>query len=260
MISADVNDKASLVQAMKGASAVFAVTNYWEKMDMKLEIQQGKNLADAAKEAGVKHFVWSSLLNVNKLTDGKLPNVYHFDSKAIVEDYIRELGIPATFFLPGFYMSNIPGNMMRQLPPDNAWTLALPVPETAPFPLIAEEDFGKWVKAIVLKRDEPGVLGRRVYAASAYVTAREIVETFKRAFPEAGRTARFLSVPHDQYLKTLTGFGLPQFAADELLENMRLMDEGGYFGGEELTHDILEDKLTTWEEFIRKSPVFKGLN
>lgn len=51
---------------MKGASAVFAVTNYWEKMDMKLEIQQGKNLADAAKEAGVKHFVWSSLLNVNK--------------------------------------------------------------------------------------------------------------------------------------------------------------------------------------------------
>lgn len=51
---------------MKGASAVFAVTNYWDKMDMKLEIQQGKNLADAAKEAGVKHFIWSSLLNVTK--------------------------------------------------------------------------------------------------------------------------------------------------------------------------------------------------
>lgn len=194
------------------------------------------------------------------VTNGKLPNVYHFDSKAIVEDYVRELGIPATFFLPGFYMSNIPGNMMRQLPPDNAWTLALPVPETAPFPLIADEDFGKWVKAIVLRRDGPGVLGRRVYAASAYVTAGEIVETFKRAFPEAGRTARFLSVPHDQYLQTLTGFELPQFAAEELLENMRLMDEGGYFGGEDLTHDILEDKLTSWEEFIRKSPAFKDLN
>lgn len=51
---------------MKGASAVFTVTNYWEKMDMQLEIQQGKNLADAAKQNGVKHYIWSSLLNVTK--------------------------------------------------------------------------------------------------------------------------------------------------------------------------------------------------
>lgn len=49
MVSADLNDKASLVKAMTGAYAVFAVTNYWETLDDKLEIQQGKNLADAAK-------------------------------------------------------------------------------------------------------------------------------------------------------------------------------------------------------------------
>jgi uncharacterized protein YbjT (DUF2867 family) len=61
-----LNDKATLVAAMKGASAVFAVTNYWEKLDAKLEIQQGKNLVDAAKETGVQHFVWSTLYNVNK--------------------------------------------------------------------------------------------------------------------------------------------------------------------------------------------------
>lgn len=51
---------------MKGAYAVFALTNYWDKMDMQVEIQQGKNLADAAKETGVQHYIWSSLLNVNK--------------------------------------------------------------------------------------------------------------------------------------------------------------------------------------------------
>lgn len=45
---------------------MFTMTNYWEKMDMELEIQQGKNLADAAKEAGVNHYIWSSLLNVTK--------------------------------------------------------------------------------------------------------------------------------------------------------------------------------------------------
>lgn len=61
-----MNDKDSLVKAMEGAFAVFAVTNYWEKMDMQLEIDQGKKLADAAKETDVQHFIWSSLLNVNK--------------------------------------------------------------------------------------------------------------------------------------------------------------------------------------------------
>lgn len=49
MVSADLNDQASLAKAMTGAYAVFAVTNYWETLDDKLEIQQGKNLADAAK-------------------------------------------------------------------------------------------------------------------------------------------------------------------------------------------------------------------
>ncbi len=46
---ANLDDKASLEKVMHGVDAVFAVTNYWEKMDTDYEIQQGKNLADAAK-------------------------------------------------------------------------------------------------------------------------------------------------------------------------------------------------------------------
>jgi len=65
VVAADLNDKASLVKALTGAHTAFAVTNYWEKMDAKHEFQQGKDLADAAKEAGVEHYVWSSLLNIN---------------------------------------------------------------------------------------------------------------------------------------------------------------------------------------------------
>lgn len=49
MVAADVDDKASLVSAMKGAYGVFAVTDYWASMNMAKEIQQGKNIADAAK-------------------------------------------------------------------------------------------------------------------------------------------------------------------------------------------------------------------
>lgn len=195
------------------------------------------------------------------MTNGKLPHVYHFDSKAMVEDYVREIGLPATFFMPGFFMSNIPGGMMRPLPPNNNWTLALPVPETAPFPMFDAEDTGKWVKAIVLKRDEPGMLGRQVYAATNYSTPTEILKTFKAIFPEAGATAGFFSTPHDKFLEGLAGMGMPDFAAEEMLENMRLMDEGGYFGGAPLdeSHAILEDKLTTWEEHMKKATAFADL-
>lgn len=257
-MQADLNDKPSLVKAMTGAAAVFTMTNYWEKMDMELEIQQGKNLADAAKEAGVNHYIWSSLLNVNKLTNGKLPHVYHFDSKALVEDYVRELGLPSTYFMPGFFMANLPGGMIRQLPPNNDWTLALPVPEDAPFPVFdAAEDTGKWVKAIVLQREK--LLGKQVYAASAYLTPLEIIAGFKKAFPQAGATASFFSTSHEQFVGALTGSGMPEFAAVELLENMRLMAEGGYFGGKDLSLDILEDKPTTWEEHLKKNPATKDL-
>lgn len=203
-----------------------------------------------------------------QVTNGKLPHVYHFDSKALVEEYVREQGLPATFFMPGFYMSNIPGGMMRPLPPDGAWTLALPAPETAPFPLFATEDTGKWIKAIVLKQQHgEDMLGRQVYAATAYLTPAEIVAQFRQTFPMAGGggagpAARYVRTSHDQFLEALTkGRGMPDFAALEMLENMRLMEEGGYFGGASLegSQAILEDQLTTWEEYIRQSAAFASL-
>ncbi|KAJ2997917.1 hypothetical protein NUW58_g495 [Xylaria curta] len=102
VVAADLEDKDSLVKAIAGSDTVFAVTNYWEKLDAKLEEQQGRNIADAAKETGVKHLIWSSLLDITKLSNGKLSRVYHFDSKAHVEEYVRALGIPATFFRKHF--------------------------------------------------------------------------------------------------------------------------------------------------------------
>ncbi|KAG8163199.1 hypothetical protein KVR01_006496 [Diaporthe batatas] len=197
VVAANLNDKPSLVKAMTGAAAVFAMTNYWEKMDMQLEIQQGKNLADAAKEAGVNHYIWSSLLNVTKLTNGKLPHVHHFDSKAL----------------------------------------------DAPFPVFdAGEDTGKWVKAIVLQREK--LLGKRVYAATAYLTPLEMIAGFKKVFPQAGASASFLSTSHEQFVGALTGSGMPEEETS---------------GGEDLSLDILEDKPTTWEEHLRKSPATKDL-
>jgi uncharacterized protein YbjT (DUF2867 family) len=219
--------------ALKDAYAVYAVTNYWETRSADVEMKQGKAMADAAKEAGVQHFVWSSLPNVTELSKGALAHVAHFDSKAHIEEYIRKIGLPATFFMPGFYMSNLPGGMFRQAPPNNDWTLALPIPGNTPVPLLdTADDTGKFVKGILNNREK--TLGKQIYGATNYYTLEEMVKEFKELYPEAGKTAKTVELPHQVFKDILGKTGMPEESAEELLQNMRLMNEFGYYFGASL--------------------------
>lgn len=91
VVKADVEDLESVKAAVQGSYGVFGVTDFWSiQGDNKArEIQQGKNMFLASKEAGVKHFVFSSLPYVAKLSKGKYPGVEHFDGKAEVEEFVE---------------------------------------------------------------------------------------------------------------------------------------------------------------------------
>jgi uncharacterized protein YbjT (DUF2867 family) len=141
---ADMNSKPDLTSALEGSHTVFLVTNYWETASRDAEVTQGKNVTDVAKEVGVKHLIFSSLLDVTKTTNGRLSHVPHFDGKAEIENYIRESGLPATFYLPGYFMSNFA--MMVRKGKDGTLTLAYPVGKGAKFPLIdVAEDTGMFL-------------------------------------------------------------------------------------------------------------------
>lgn len=261
VVVGDMNDKASLVKALEGSHTVFAVTDYWASLNMETEVQQGINMADAAKEVGVKHFIWSTLCDINKISNGALPNVYHFDGKAKVDEHIQSIGLPASYFLAGGYMSNISGGMIfRRDQSTGCYTMHMPVPESAPMPLIdTRADTGKWIRGMVNK----GVPGQRVLGATAYYKFSEMLDTFKKVFPKEGAKAKFVQVPHDQYQEFLKGAGFPPHVALEMLENMRLLEEFGYYGGESLDESIAVaggvDKLTSLEQHLRNAPEFKDL-
>jgi uncharacterized protein YbjT (DUF2867 family) len=137
-----MGSKSSVKNAIAESHTVFLVTNYWESMNPDTELSQGKNVADAAKESGVSNLIFSSLLNVTETTSGRLPHVPHFDGKAKIEQYIRSTGIPCTFVLPGYFMSNYLEMLRRN--DDGSYTLAYPVSEEAKFPLFdAADDTGK---------------------------------------------------------------------------------------------------------------------
>lgn len=130
-------------------------------------------------------------------------------------------------------MPNIPGQMMRQDPESHTWTLALPIPTNSPIPLFApQSDTGKFVKGILLNREK--TLGKQVYAATAYYTCDEIVNEFKEVYPEAGKGAKAVEISHDTFKKGMAQTGAPEFVQEEMLQNMRLMAEYGYYGGAKL--------------------------
>lgn len=139
-----MSSQSSLVNATKGSHTVFLVTNFYDTMSKEGEYSQGKAVTDACKECGVQHLIFSSLRSVQEVTAGKLRHVNHFESKAQIEQYIRESGVPATFVLPGFFMSNLTAMVKRQ---GDTLMLAWPVdPDKAQFPLFdLEEDTGKIV-------------------------------------------------------------------------------------------------------------------
>ena len=185
----------------------------------------------------IEHQCYRSRLTLLFLVSkGVLPNVYHFDGKANVEDYIRSLGIPSSFFLPGFYMSNLPGMSLRDMGEGN-WALALPMPADSPIPLFdAENDTGKFVKAMFLH--EKSVGGKRIYGATAYYTPTEIVDQFKDLFPNTGKKTGFSQLPDDVFKGIMASTGAPEPVQQEMLENMRLIPEFGYFGGDRLESSL----------------------
>ncbi|KAF1998824.1 NmrA-like family domain-containing protein [Amniculicola lignicola CBS 123094] len=244
LVTADMNSKESIIKAIKGSDAVFLVTNYWETADPKVELAQGKAVADAAKEVGVSQLIFSSLLNVTKISNGKLPHVLHFDGKAEIEEYIRKTGITCTFVLPGYYMSNY--KTMLQKGEDGNYSLAYPVSEKAEFPLFdTAEDMGKFVKPAL--KNPAKFNGKQILAAADYYPVTRIISEFEEV---TGKKISFHQITSEQY----KGY-LPEFMAEEMLENHLLIESPGYFNGESLKEslDALEDKPVTWKEFVAKT-------
>ncbi|KAJ7732073.1 hypothetical protein DFH07DRAFT_968556 [Mycena maculata] len=111
VVQGDSGDKASLVRALHGSEAVFAVTvpvmsgALFEDAGPS-ELTQGKNMVDASKEAGVKFFVFSTLPGVNKLAGGKYTKVHPFDDKEEIEQYLKASGLANASIMTAAFLEN----------------------------------------------------------------------------------------------------------------------------------------------------------
>lgn len=212
VVAADIDDVESLKKALAGAHGLYAVTNFWEHFSADKEKEQARNIAEAAKAAGIKHVVWSTLEDTRKLMDAsdkRMPflqdkyRVPHFDAKAEADEFFK--GLPVTYLVTSFYWDNM---YMFGLAPskndDGTYTWTLPM-GNAKLAAISARDIGKIAYGIFKAGDE--YVGKTVGVAGGTLTVEDMGKTLASVL---GVSVSYNAVEPDDY----RAFGFP--GADEL--------------------------------------------
>jgi len=209
VVAADIDDVDSLKRAFEGADSAFCVTFFWAHFSPEKEAAEAGAMAQAAKDAGLRHVVWSTLEDTRQwvpLSDDRMPTlmgkykVPHFDAKGESNRLFTAAGVPTTFLLTSFFWDNfILFGMGPKKGPDGKLAITLPMDDKK-LPGIAAEDIGGCVYGIFKKGGE--LIGKTVGIAGEHLTGAEMAAAFSKAL---GQEVRYNTVPPEVY----RGFGFP---------------------------------------------------
>jgi uncharacterized protein YbjT (DUF2867 family) len=253
VVAGDVYDVASLERAFAGAHGAYLVTFFWSHMQGDKELEEAGNLAKAAKAAGVKHAIWSTLEDMRQwvpISDTRMPTlqgkykVPHFDAKGEANGLFTKLGVPTTFLNTSFYWENFIYFGAGPAPgPDGVLALTMPMGKEK-LPGISSEDIGKAAYAIFKKGDP--LIGKTIGIAGEHLTGAEMAAAMSKAL---GKEVRYNDVPPDVY----RGFGFP--GADEMGNMFQIKRdfEAEYCGARDVaTTRTLVPSLQTFEQWLAK--------
>jgi len=187
VVSGNIDEEESITKAFEGAYAAYCVTFYWAHMSPDREISNAYNLAKAAKSAGIKHAIWSTLDDTRKkfpLNDTRMPTLFgrfkvpHYDAKAEADHYFTDLGVPTTFLLTSFYWENlIYFGLGPKKGADGKYYLNFPMGNKK-LPSMAAEDIGKCAYGIFKREKE--FIGKTVGIAGEHITISKMAETLSK--------------------------------------------------------------------------------
>lgn len=196
IVQGDLNDEASLTKPLAGAWGAFSIQNTWEA-GVEGEETQGKRFAKAARDAGVQHFVYTSVGSAHRKT-----GIPHFDNKWRIEETVRSLGFPSHVILrPVFFMENWLSPWFK--PGIDGGKLMIGIQPRTVLQMIAVADIGKYGRWAF---EEPQKLNRREIDIAG--DARTMPETARIISEAAGKPVEFVQVPIEEVRKFSTDFAL----------------------------------------------------
>ena len=244
VVYADLNDLQSLKEAFKDAYGVFVVTNFWEGAD---EIAQGKNAVEAAKATGVQHFIWSTLPDVESISNGEF-DVPHFTNKAKVDDLVKNAGFKySTFVEAPFYYQNLVGRLAPQAKQDGTTGWTLPIDPTKKVIHWSDiNDMGKVVAGALLQPEKAGN-GNYLALATELNSFYDVLEAYKRH----GKKYSFSQVPGEVFSTFFEG-------AKEMAEMFGYWEKHTYMGPGsalriELAKEIATSEFVTFDAWINQN-------
>ncbi len=214
VVAADIDDEASLTEALKGAYGAYFVTFFWAHFSPDKEKAEVRNMAAAAKATGLKHVIWSTLEDTRQwvpLSDDRMPTlmgeykVPHFDAKGESNKVFTELGVPTTFLYTSFYWDNlIYFGMGPKKDSDGKFAFTMPMGDKK-LPGMAAEDIGKCAYGIFKSGSE--YIGKSVGITGEHLTGKQMAEALSVAL---GLEVYYNSVSPEMF----RSFGFP--GADDL--------------------------------------------
>ncbi|XP_052097234.1 nmrA-like family domain-containing protein 1 isoform X1 [Mytilus californianus] len=183
IVTADLDDPKSLERAVDGADTMFLTTHYWEDKNKEKEVIRGLNAIDAAVHANIRHLVFNGSELVKKYVGRECA---HLDSKAGIEEYIREVGSKAgragityTIIRLPFWYENFFTIFKPHKIKHGVYAIALPL-EDNDIEAISVEDVGECVATIFNK---PKLYaGKTIGLTAGRLTMKAVVEGFNKQF------------------------------------------------------------------------------
>ena len=254
VVKANVDDPASLRRAFEGAYGAFCVTFFWEHFSPEKEYSEAGYMAEAAKQAGVQHVIWSTLDDTRRfipLDDDRMPTlqgkykVPHFDAKGEADALFTKAGVPTTFLLTSFYWENfIFFGAGPRRGADGKLALVMPMSDKK-LPGIAADDIGKSVVGILKRGRE--FIGKTVGIAGEHLSGAELAAAMTRVL---GETVIYQDVPPEVY----RGFDFP--GADDMGNMFQFKrDFNDYYRGArsvEFTRS-LNPELQTFDQWLTRN-------
>jgi len=249
VVEGDLDKPETLKAAFEGAHGVFLVTNFREEGTD--ELKQATAAIRAAKDAGVKHFIWSTLPDVEAISGGKF-NVPHFTGKAKIDRVVKDRGFENyTFVTATFYYQNLAGALAPQKQADGSMGWALPLDPTLRVIHMGDiNELGNIVAGAFAHPDEAGN-GQYLPLVGDFMSLNEIVETLNRQ----GHNFSYKQVPKESFAGSFPG-------ATEIAEMFSYWEAHTYLGSDSSDLIALANKVAgrestrfstwAWENFPKQ--------
>src|ERR1700739_4534380 len=229
-VQADLNRPETLLAAFEGAHGAFLVTNVWEQGTS--EVEQATAAVRAAKEAGVKHLIWSTLPDVEAISRGKC-RVPHFTDKAKADRIVKEAGFGNyTFVIAPFYYQNLTGVLAPQKQTDGSLGWALPFDPTVRSIHMGEITQLGLLVAVACARPEQAGQGEYLPLVGDFVSFNEVIDTLNRQ----GHNFSFNQVPKEVFAGLFPG-------AAEIAEMFSYFQAHTYLGSDSRDRIALANKI-----------------